>query len=70
MTDVPAHVTGSVWKIEVSVGDSVDAGDVLLIIESMKMEMPLEAAVAGVIKEIRCSEGQPVSEGEILVVVE
>ena len=69
MPDVPAHITGTVWKIETKVGDEVKAGDVLVIIESMKMEMPVEAPEDGRVAEIRCRETQPVSEGEVLVVL-
>jgi acetyl-CoA carboxylase biotin carboxyl carrier protein len=68
--DVEAHITGTVWKIEVEVGDSVDEGDSVVILESMKMEMPVEAEDPGVVKEIRCVEGQSVSEGDTLVVLE
>ena len=67
--DVPAHITGTVWKIEKQPGDKVSAGDVLVILESMKMEMPVEAPEDGKVAEVRCKEGQPVSEGEILVVL-
>jgi acetyl-CoA carboxylase biotin carboxyl carrier protein len=70
MPDVEAHITGTVWKIECELGQSVDEGDTLVILESMKMEMPVEAEDAGVVKEIRCQEGQAVSEGETLVVLE
>jgi acetyl-CoA carboxylase biotin carboxyl carrier protein len=70
VTDVEAHITGTVWKIEVAVGDSVDEGDTVVILESMKMEMPVEAEDPGVVKEIRCEEGQAVSEGDTLVVLE
>ena len=69
-TDVPAHITGTVWKIEKKVGDAVAAGDVLLILESMKMEMPIEAPEDGKVKEIRCKETQAVNEGDVLVVLE
>jgi acetyl-CoA carboxylase biotin carboxyl carrier protein len=69
MADVAAHITGTVWKIEVKVGQSVNAGDVLVILESMKMEMPVEAPDAGTVKEIRCKEAQPVNEGDVLVVL-
>ena len=69
MPDVEAHITGTVWKIECSVGDTVEEGDTVVILESMKMEMPVEAPEAGKIAEIRCKEGQPVSEGEVLVVL-
>ena len=68
--DVEAHITGTVWKIEVAVGDEVDEGDTVVILESMKMEMPVEAEDAGTVAEIRCQEGQSVQEGEVLVVLE
>ena len=70
MPDVEAHITGTVWKIECQIGQSVDEGDTLVILESMKMEMPVEAEDAGTVKEIRCTEGQSVSEGDTLVVLE
>ena len=70
MPEVEAHITGTVWKIEVKVGDNVDEGDTVVILESMKMEMPVEAEDAGKVKEIRCEEGQSVSEGDVLVVLE
>src|SRR5690349_1334135 len=70
VAQVEAHITGTVWKIEVAVGDSVEEGDTVVILESMKMEMPVEAEDEGTVKEIRCSEGQAVSEGETLVVLE
>jgi len=67
---VEAHITGTVWKIEVGVGDSVEEGDTVVVLESMKMEMPVEAEDAGVVTEICCAEGQSVSEGDTLVVLE
>jgi acetyl-CoA carboxylase biotin carboxyl carrier protein len=70
MPDVEAHITGTVWKIECQIGQSVDEGDTLVILESMKMEMPVEAEDSGTVKEIRCEEGQSVSEGDTLVVLE
>ncbi len=70
MPDVPAHITGTVWKIEVAVGDQVSEGDELVILESMKMEMPVEAEDEGTVAEIRCEEGQSVSEGDVLIVLE
>ncbi|ATB42342.1 acetyl-CoA carboxylase biotin carboxyl carrier protein subunit [Cystobacter fuscus] len=69
MADVAAHITGTVWKIEVKVGQQVSAGDTLVILESMKMEMPVEAEEGGTVKEIRCRESQPVNEGDVLVVL-
>lgn len=70
MPDVEAHITGTVWKIEVEVGDTVEEGDAVVILESMKMEMPVEAEDAGTVVEIRCEEGQAVNEGDTLVVLE
>jgi acetyl-CoA carboxylase biotin carboxyl carrier protein len=70
VADVEAHITGTVWKIECELGQSIAEGDTLVILESMKMEMPVEAEDDGVVKEIRCEEGQSVSEGDTLVVLE
>jgi acetyl-CoA carboxylase biotin carboxyl carrier protein len=64
---VDAHITGTVWTIEVAVGDAVEEGDVVAILESMKMEMPVEAEASGVVAEILCATGQPVEEGHPLV---
>ena len=70
MVQVEAHITGTVFKIEAQVGASVRSGDVLVIIESMKMEMPVEAPEGGRVAEIRVEEGQSVEEGDVLVVLE
>ena len=70
MPAVEAHITGTVWKIEVQVGDDVDEGDTVVILESMKMEMPVEAEDAGTVAEILCEEGQAVNEGDPLLVLE
>ena len=70
MADVEAHITGTVWKIECQVGDTIAEGDTVAILESMKMEMPVEAEDPGKVAEIRCEEGQSVSEGDVLVVLE
>jgi acetyl-CoA carboxylase biotin carboxyl carrier protein len=70
LPEVEAHITGTVWKIEVEVGDSVQEGQTVVILESMKMEMPVETEDPGVVKEILVEEGQSVSEGDALVVLE
>jgi acetyl-CoA carboxylase biotin carboxyl carrier protein len=70
VTEVEAHITGTVWKIECAVGDQIDEGDTVAILESMKMEMPVEAEDAGTVVEILCEEGQAVNEGDTLVVLE
>jgi acetyl-CoA carboxylase biotin carboxyl carrier protein len=70
VANVEAHITGTVWKIEVEVGDTVEEGDTVVILESMKMEMPVEAEDEGRVARILCEEGQSVSEGDALVVLE
>lgn len=65
--DVCAHITGTVWKVEVQVGDVVRAEQPVVILESMKMEMPVEASEAGKVSEVLVQEGQPVEEGDVLV---
>jgi acetyl-CoA carboxylase biotin carboxyl carrier protein len=69
-THITAHITGTVWKIEKKVGDPVAEGESVVILESMKMEMPVESPQAGRVSEVRCSEGQAVEEGAVLAVVE
>jgi acetyl-CoA carboxylase biotin carboxyl carrier protein len=70
MANIEAHITGNVWKITVVVGDSVADGDEVAILESMKMEIPVESEDDGVVKEIVCEEGQAVTEGDVLVILE
>jgi len=67
---VISEVVGSVWKCECESGQTVSEGDVLFIIESMKMEIPVEATHAGTISEVMVKEGEPVAEGQVLAVVE
>ena len=66
-TNVCAHITGTVWKIEVKEGDQVMEGQTCVILESMKMEMPVEAPANGAVDKISCTEGQAVSEGDVLL---
>lgn len=68
--EVEAHITGTIWKVETTVGAQVSEGDILVIIESMKMEMPVEAPEDGKILEIRCAPEQSVDEGDVLIVME
>ena len=66
---VKSEIAGSVWKIEVAVGDSVAEEDPLIILESMKMEIPLLAPRAGIVKEILVAEGEAIAEGDVAVVL-
>jgi acetyl-CoA carboxylase biotin carboxyl carrier protein len=69
-TEVQAHITGTVWKILVKVGDTVSQDQTLVILESMKMEMPIESPEAGRVASVVVSEGASVEEGELLLTVE
>ena len=67
MAVVEAHITGKVWRVEVRPGDHVDEGDTVVILESMKMEVPVETEEAGDVSRVLVDEGQTVSEGDPLV---
>ena len=69
-TEVEAEITGNVWKIEKKPGEPVEDEDVIMILESMKMEIPVEAPCAGTVSEIRVAEGDNVEEGHVLAVIE
>ena len=69
-TLIEAQIAGNVWKIESQIGARVDPEDILLIIESMKMEIPVEAPCAGRVAEIRVREGESIEEGAVLMVIE
>lgn len=66
MHEVRTELTASVWKIVVPVGASVRQGDEIAILESMKMEIPIEAPVSGVVTEFLVEEGAAVQEGDLL----
>jgi acetyl-CoA carboxylase biotin carboxyl carrier protein len=68
--EIRAHITGVVFQIPAKAGDKVAAGDAVIVLESMKMEIPVEASTAGTVKEIRVQEGQTVQEGDVVAVVE
>lgn len=66
---VESIMSGNIWKIEVKVGDEVQAGDVLVILESMKMEVDIETEVAGTVSQILYKEGDNIESGDVLVVI-
>ena len=70
MTEVRAELVGNVWKVEAREGDQVEEDDVLIILESMKMEIPVTAPSAGLVLEIRVKEQDVVQEGQVLAVIE
>lgn len=67
---VESLVTGKVWKVESVVGQHVNEGDVLLVLESMKMEIPIESPASGTLIALNVAEEQAVTEGEVLAIVE
>ena len=68
--NVESEVTGTVWKVETSVGDFVDEGDVLMILESMKMEIPVESPSTGTVAELLVAPEDAVEEDQLIAVVE
>ena len=68
--DVKAHITGVVFQITTKPGDAVAAGDPVIVLESMKMEIPVEAPRAGKVREIKVAEGQTVQEGDTVAVLD
>ena len=69
MADIKSIVTGMVWKIEKQAGEAVTAGECIMIMESMKMEIPIEAPSNGVLRELFVKEGDSVTEGDVVAQV-
>lgn len=70
MQEVKAMMAGNVWKIQVSVGDVVEEDQDIVILESMKMEIPIAAEESGTVKEIKVAEGDFVNEGDVIAIIE
>ncbi|MDE0658318.1 MAG: biotin/lipoyl-binding protein [Gammaproteobacteria bacterium] len=68
--EIESEVTGNVWKVEVEAGSRVDVGDVLIVLESMKMEIPVEAPEAGTVLELRVAEEDGVEEDQVIAILE
>ena len=68
--EVLAEMVANVWKVLVSEGDDVAEGDTLVILESMKMEIPVEATASGKVSEVGVQEGGVVQEGDVIAVIE
>jgi acetyl-CoA carboxylase biotin carboxyl carrier protein len=67
--EVVAEMVANVWKVVVSVGEEVEEGDTICILESMKMEIPVEATTAGKVSKLNVSEGGVVQEGDVIAVI-
>ncbi|MEH7306207.1 acetyl-CoA carboxylase biotin carboxyl carrier protein subunit [Neobacillus drentensis] len=70
MSEVMAVMAGNVWKVLVKVGDQVEEGQDVVILESMKMEIPIAAEFDGTVKEVKVNEGDFVNEGDVIVEIE
>ncbi|TKC18362.1 acetyl-CoA carboxylase biotin carboxyl carrier protein subunit [Robertmurraya kyonggiensis] len=70
MATIQSNMAGSVWKILVNIGDEVTEGQDVVILESMKMEIPIAAEASGIVKDIKVSEGDFVNEEDELVILE
>lgn len=68
--EVKSEITGTVWKVPANPGDRVEAGDTLVVVESMKMEIPVITEDPGVVKEILVKEKDPVAEGQVVAILE
>ena len=69
MSEVRSEMVANVWKVVVSAGDTVEAGDALVILESMKMEIPIEAPEGGTVTEVAVQEGGVVQDGDLIAVI-
>ena len=70
MVDVVAEIAANVWQVPVEVGQTVATGDTIAILESMKMEIPVEAPVAGTVAELRVAPDDQVNEGDVIAVID
>ncbi|MET9068254.1 biotin/lipoyl-binding carrier protein [Streptosporangium sandarakinum] len=70
MAEVRAEMVANVWKVLVAEGDTVEDGDTLVILESMKMEIPVIAEDDGVVAQLKVSEGDVIQEGDLIAVIE
>jgi acetyl-CoA carboxylase biotin carboxyl carrier protein len=70
VAEVRAEITANVWQVRVELGQKVDVGDELVILESMKMEIPVVAPVAGTVRQIAVAEATQIQEGDLVAVIE
>jgi len=70
VVNVKSEIAGNVWKIQTKPGDKVEVDGEIMILESMKMEIPVLSPKAGIIKEIRVSEGEAIDEGQLVAILD
>ncbi len=70
LIELKAEVTGNVWKILAPAGSRLEVDDTVMVVESMKMEIPVTTERAGTLKELRVAEGEPVQDGQVVAILE
>jgi urea carboxylase len=70
VTEVQSDIAATVWQVRAEVGHTAAVGDVLIVLESMKMEIPVEAPVGGTVSAVHVEEGGVVQEGDVIAVIE
>lgn len=70
MNKVTANMAGNLWRLHVAVDQEIEAGQEVAILESMKMEIPIESEVSGKIVEVKVNEGDFINEGDVLLILE
>jgi acetyl-CoA carboxylase biotin carboxyl carrier protein len=70
VSDVTAPMAGKIIEVKVEVGDTVNENDELIIIEAMKMEMPIVAPISGKVTEVKCKKGDSIATDDLLIVIE
>lgn len=70
MAEITAHMAGRIIDLKVNEGDNVTEGQEVIVLESMKMEMPIIATISGTVKAVNCVEGDAVTSGAVLIVIE
>ena len=70
VVNVKSEIAGNVWKIQTKPGDKIEIEGEIMILESMKMEIPVLSPKAGVVKEIRVTEGEAIAEGQLVAIID
>jgi acetyl-CoA carboxylase biotin carboxyl carrier protein len=70
VVNVRSEIAGNVWKIQTKPGDRIEVDGEIMILESMKMEIPVLSPKAGILKEIKVSEGEAISEGQLVAIID
>jgi acetyl-CoA carboxylase biotin carboxyl carrier protein len=70
VTEIRAEMAANVWKVHVTVGDHVEVGQTVAVLESMKMEIPVESPVAGTVVEVRVAPDDHVRDGDVVAVID